>query len=79
MYYVECIRVVLIMCVVLHSEPAPSAMTALHQFGAEMLRLSRGLEASAGTKPQTKGYKNNWHYTYASKFTAKLFSSSLSA
>ncbi|XP_060810631.1 D(4) dopamine receptor [Amyelois transitella] len=37
------------------SEPAPSAMTALHQFGAEMLRLSRGLEASAATKPQYRG------------------------
>ncbi|KAH9633970.1 hypothetical protein HF086_015174 [Spodoptera exigua] len=43
------------LCVVLHSEPAPSAMTALHQFGAEMLRLSRGLEASAATKPQYRG------------------------
>ncbi|XP_037300697.1 alpha-2B adrenergic receptor-like [Manduca sexta] len=30
-------------------------MTALHQFGAEMLRLSRGLEASAATKPQYRG------------------------
>ncbi|XP_077297595.1 5-hydroxytryptamine receptor 2B [Arctopsyche grandis] len=29
------------------SEPAPSAMTALQQFGAEMLRLSRGLEAAS--------------------------------
>ncbi|RVE52681.1 hypothetical protein evm_002554 [Chilo suppressalis] len=37
------------------SEPAPSAMTALHQFGAEMLRLSRGLEASAAIKPQYRG------------------------
>ncbi|XP_026764724.2 5-hydroxytryptamine receptor 2C isoform X1 [Galleria mellonella] len=37
------------------SEPAPSAMTALHQFGAEMLRLSRGLEASATTKPPYRG------------------------
>ncbi|GBP16304.1 hypothetical protein EVAR_93671_1 [Eumeta japonica] len=41
------------MCV--HSEPAPSAMTALHQFGAEMLKLSRGLEASAAPKPQYRG------------------------
>ncbi|XP_045515021.1 5-hydroxytryptamine receptor 2A-like [Pieris brassicae] len=32
------------------SEPAPSAMSALHHFGAEMLRLSRGLEASAAAK-----------------------------
>ncbi|NP_001296483.1 5-hydroxytryptamine receptor 2A [Bombyx mori] len=37
------------------SEPAPSAMSALHQFGAEMLRLSRGLEASAAAKPQFRG------------------------
>ncbi|KAG7304187.1 hypothetical protein JYU34_011122 [Plutella xylostella] len=36
------------------SEPAPSAMGALHQFGAEMLRLSRGLEASA-TRPHYRG------------------------
>lgn len=49
--------------VVLHSEPAPSAMTALHQFGAEMLRLSRGLEASAATKTPLKGY-NNWHFYF---------------
>lgn len=27
------------------SEPAPSTLSALHQFGAEMLRLSRGLES----------------------------------
>lgn len=26
-------------------EPTPSTMTALHQFGAEMLKLSRGLES----------------------------------
>lgn len=50
----------LILRVVLHSEPAPSAMSALHHFGAEMLRLSRGLEASAATKPQYRGY-TNWH------------------
>ncbi|KAJ2943966.1 hypothetical protein O0L34_g8288 [Tuta absoluta] len=37
------------------SEPAPSAMGALHHFGAEMLRLSRGLEASAAPKPQYRG------------------------
>lgn len=28
-------------------EPTPCAMSALHQFGAEMLKLSRGLEAAA--------------------------------
>ncbi|XP_050432878.1 uncharacterized protein LOC126840910 isoform X2 [Adelges cooleyi] len=35
------------------SEPTPSTMSALHQFGAEMLRLSRGLEqvASPESKP----------------------------
>ncbi|XP_046668451.1 uncharacterized protein LOC124359609 [Homalodisca vitripennis] len=32
------------------TEPTPSTMSALHQFGAEMLRLSRGLE-SAMTGP----------------------------
>lgn len=26
-------------------DPTPSTMTALHQFGAEMLKLSRGLES----------------------------------
>lgn len=33
----------------LHSipEPTPSTMTALHQFGAEMLKLSRGLQSFA--------------------------------
>lgn len=30
-------------------EPTPSTMTALHQFGAEMLKLSRGLESFAPT------------------------------
>lgn len=29
------------------SEPTPCTMSALHQFGAEMLKLSRGLEAAA--------------------------------
>lgn len=35
------------------TEPTPSTMSALHQFGAEMLRLSRGLEkvASPDSKP----------------------------
>ncbi|XP_068628951.1 5-hydroxytryptamine receptor 2A [Battus philenor] len=37
------------------SEPAPSAMSALHHFGAEMLRLSRGLEASAASKASFRG------------------------
>lgn len=30
------------------SDPPPSAMSALHAFGAEMLKLSRGLEGMAG-------------------------------
>lgn len=29
------------------SEPTPCTMSALHQFGAEMLKLSRGLEAAS--------------------------------
>ncbi|ALC45366.1 CG42796 [Drosophila busckii] len=33
-------------------EPTPTTMTALHQFGAEMLKLSRGLE-SAGSSSTT--------------------------
>jgi hypothetical protein len=32
-------------------EPTPSTMTALHQFGAEMLKLSRGLQSFA---PETE-------------------------
>ena len=37
-------------------EPTPTAMTALQQFGAEMLKLSRGLEsvASSSTASPTK-------------------------
>ncbi|XP_018343810.1 PREDICTED: 5-hydroxytryptamine receptor 1D [Trachymyrmex septentrionalis] len=31
------------------SEPPPSAMSALHAFGAEMLKLSRGLEGMTGS------------------------------
>uniref|UniRef100_A0A1B0EWB5 G-protein coupled receptors family 1 profile domain-containing protein n=2 Tax=Lutzomyia longipalpis TaxID=7200 RepID=A0A1B0EWB5_LUTLO len=31
-------------------EPTPSTMTALHQFGAEMLKLSRGLESVGSAK-----------------------------
>lgn len=34
------------------TEPTPSTMSALHQFGAEMLRLSRGLEKAAS--PESK-------------------------
>uniref|UniRef100_A0A1A9W481 G-protein coupled receptors family 1 profile domain-containing protein n=1 Tax=Glossina brevipalpis TaxID=37001 RepID=A0A1A9W481_9MUSC len=37
-------------------EPTPTTMTALHQFGAEMLKLSRGLEsvATSSTESPTK-------------------------
>ncbi|XP_025155362.1 uncharacterized protein LOC109504153 isoform X2 [Harpegnathos saltator] len=35
------------------SEPPPSAMSALHAFGAEMLKLSRGLEGIANPASQT--------------------------
>lgn len=59
--------------VVLHSEPAPSAMSALHQFGAEMLRLSRGLEASAAAKPQFRGYLTNWQYLLALSYVLQCF------
>jgi hypothetical protein len=39
-------RVLYINCVIFSiPEPTPSTMTALHQFGAEMLKLSRGLES----------------------------------
>lgn len=34
------------------NEPTPSAMTALHQFGAEMLKLSRGLESVSSAAQQ---------------------------
>lgn len=37
-------------------EPTPSTMTALHQFGAEMLKLSRGLESFAPV-PESSGDK----------------------
>ncbi|XP_069701877.1 uncharacterized protein 5-HT2B [Periplaneta americana] len=45
-------------------DPTPSTMTALHHFGAEMLRLSRGLESVAAAAaiglplpPSTKSYR----------------------
>ncbi|KAL9887483.1 5-hydroxytryptamine receptor 2B isoform 2-T12 [Glossina fuscipes fuscipes] len=34
-------------------EPTPTAMTALHQFGAEMLKLSRGLESVATSSTES--------------------------
>lgn len=44
------------------TEPTPSTMSALHQFGAEMLRLSRGLEKVASpeskpTSPNRSGFR----------------------
>ncbi|GLV37827.1 5-hydroxytryptamine (serotonin) receptor 2B [Carabus blaptoides fortunei] len=36
------------------SEPAPCTMSALHQFGAEMLKLSRGLEAAAAANSRAR-------------------------
>lgn len=46
------------------SEPTPSTMSALHQFGAEMLRLSRGLEnlASPDYKPTSPDWSCRWVY-----------------
>lgn len=32
-------------------EPTPSTMTALHQFGAEMVKLSQGLESVTAFVP----------------------------
>lgn len=41
-------------------EPTPSTMTALHQFGAEMLKLSRGLDAvSSMVAPMAATTNNN--------------------
>lgn len=36
-------------CLCSIKEPTPTTMTALHQFGAEMLKLSRGLESVASS------------------------------
>lgn len=36
------------------SEPTPCTMSALHQFGAEMLKLSRGLEAAAAANSRAR-------------------------
>lgn len=40
-------------------EPTPSTMTALHQFGEEMLKLSRGLETVAGNGNGNNGASSN--------------------
>jgi hypothetical protein len=39
-------------------EPTPSTMTALHQFGAEMLKLSRGLQSFAPVEEASDGDKS---------------------
>ncbi|XP_043284348.1 alpha-2A adrenergic receptor [Venturia canescens] len=39
------------------SEPPPSAMSALHAFGAEMLKLSRGLEGMATSSVESEGQR----------------------
>ncbi|GAB0090527.1 dopamine D2-like receptor [Sergentomyia squamirostris] len=49
-------------------EPTPSTMTALHQFGAEMLKLSRGLE-SVGTAKLSEKNTNISVATNEEKFT----------
>lgn len=40
-------------------EPTPSTMTALHQFGAEMLKLSRGLESVSAVVTSSPPLKPN--------------------
>lgn len=42
------------------SEPTPSTMSALHQFGAEMLKLSRGLEAAGASNNITTTTNTGW-------------------
>lgn len=41
------------------SEPTPCTMSALGQFGAEMLKLSRGLEAASTHAANTKNSPTN--------------------
>lgn len=56
------------------TEPTPSTMSALHQFGAEMLRLSRGLEkvASPESKPtspdKSRSVVLHYYYYYFKSF-----------
>jgi len=57
------------------TEPTPSTMSALHQFGAEMLRLSRGLEKVASPEskpvsPDTSRYCYNSNYFIAAYYYA---------
>lgn len=40
-------------------EPAPCTMSALGQFGAEMLKLSRGLQEAASANSSPKSFQNN--------------------
>ncbi|CAD7092852.1 unnamed protein product [Hermetia illucens] len=56
-------------------EPTPSTMTALHQFGAEMLKLSRGLESVGlpeltSAQKQDTGNSHRYHQE-TSQFTQK--------
>lgn len=44
-------------------EPTPSTMTALHQFGAEMLKLSRGLDAVSSFVISTSSTSTNANTT----------------
>ncbi|EDV94819.1 GH17565 [Drosophila grimshawi] len=51
-------------------EPTPTTMTALHQFGAEMLKLSRGLESVASSSttgsPTKSEFSISNHLPYSS-------------
>ncbi|XP_067214493.1 uncharacterized protein 5-HT2B isoform X3 [Linepithema humile] len=46
------------------SEPPPSAMSALHAFGAEMLKLSRGLEGMAGSPGSQVPSRSTLHHQH---------------
>ncbi|XP_059611484.1 dopamine D2-like receptor [Phlebotomus argentipes] len=50
-------------------EPTPSTMTALHQFGAEMLKLSRGLESVGSTMNRSEQKSSQSVVTNEEKFT----------
>lgn len=59
----------MIFFLIVHSipDPTPSTMTALHQFGAEMLKLSRGLESvSTMNSPQKHQYLHPGNNLYQS-------------
>lgn len=53
-------------------EPTPSTMTALHQFGAEMLKLSRGLESFTPiTEPKNANTTTNANIAAAATAVAE--------